>query len=396
MTRARPVIAVALFAAALAAVAQERSVAPGINDPFKTPDVKEFQAKFEVESREVYAAREKIVAAVGLKPGTVVADVGAGTGLFTRLFAKAVGPSGQVYAVDIAPKFLEHVQKTSREAGLRNVTPVLCSADSVDLPPASVDVAFVCDTYHHFEFPERTLASLHRAIKPGGKLVVIDFVREPGKSSDWVLKHVRAGQDVFEREIAAAGFGDRRPVTGLLNENYMVVFTRSAGAPVPGEKAVSPAVPGFGAVVPLPGAAVPLPGAAEPVAKGTKVVFDVTAAGKDGAPPPGLVRAATLLNLAAASGLKAGDVEVVVVLHGDATIESMTDAARGPTGPPPAGGRLIDALGRAGAKVLVCGQSLARKGYDPAGVRPGVVVAASAVTAVANLQARGFAYIPAH
>ena len=128
----------------------------------------------------MYAAREKVAAAVGLKPGMVVADVGAGTGLFTRLFAKAVGPTGQVYAVDIAPKFLEHVRATSRGAGLRNVTPVLCSPDSVDLPPAAVDVAFVCDTYHHFEFPERTLASLRRAIKPGGKLVVIDFVREPG------------------------------------------------------------------------------------------------------------------------------------------------------------------------------------------------------------------------
>lgn len=389
MTRSRPALAAVLFAAGLAAVAQERSVAPGINDPFKEPDVKGFQTKFEVESREVYAAREKVVAAVGLKPGMVVADVGAGTGLFTRLFAKAVGPAGQVYAVDIAPRFLEHVQKTSREAGLRNVTPVLCSADSVDLPPASVDVAFVCDTYHHFEFPDRTLASLHRAIKPGGKLVVIDFVREPGKSSDWVLKHVRAGQSVFEKEIEGSGFGGRLPVTGLLKENYMVVFTRAAAAPDPGVKAVSPAVPGFGAVVPLPGAA-------EPVAKGTKVVIDVTAAGKDGAPPPGLVRAATLLNLAAASGLKPGDVEVVVVLHGDATIDSLTDAARGMTGHPPVGGKLIDALGRAGAKVLVCGQSLARKGYDPGGVRPGVVVAASAVTALANLQARGFAYIPAH
>lgn len=223
----RTLLGLCLFALGTWGVAaQEKSVKPGINDPFKDPNVKGFQTKFEVESREVFAQREKIVAACELKPGMVVADIGAGTGLFTRLFAKEVGPNGQVYAVDIAPRFLEYVQKTSRDAGLRNVTPVLCSPDSVDLPPNSIDVAFVCDTYHHFEFPQRTLASLHRAMKPGGRLVVIDFVRIPGKSSEWTLGHVRAGQEVFEKEIAEAGFTKSNEVKDLLKENYFVVFAK--------------------------------------------------------------------------------------------------------------------------------------------------------------------------
>src|SRR6186713_581729 len=76
----------------LAARAQEKSVKPGINDAFKDPNVSEFVGKFEIESREVFTARDKVVAACGLKPGMVVADVGAGTGLYARLFAKAVGP----------------------------------------------------------------------------------------------------------------------------------------------------------------------------------------------------------------------------------------------------------------------------------------------------------------
>ena len=229
MTRTRPAIGLVLLVfTALAVAAQEKSVRPGINDPFKDPDVKEFQDKFEVESREVYTQREKIVAACKLKPGMVVADVGAGTGLFTRLMAKEVGRDGQVFAVDIAPKFLEHVQKTSRDAGLKNVTPVLCGPDSVDLPPNAVDLAFICDTYHHFEFPERTLLSLHRAVKPGGRVVVIDFHRVPGKSSDWTLKHVRAGQEVFEKEIASAGFEKTDEVKDLLKDNYFVVFTKPA------------------------------------------------------------------------------------------------------------------------------------------------------------------------
>ena len=209
--------------------AQEKSVKPGINDPFKDPDVREFVGKFEGESREVFAARDKVVAACELKPGMVVADVGAGTGLYTRLFAKAVGPDGQVLAVDIAPKFLTHIQKTAREAGLRNVTPVLCNPDSADLPPASVDLIFVCDTYHHFEFPERTLTSLHRALKPGGRLVVIDFIRIPGQSREWVLNHVRAGQDVVEKEIASAGFRKTGEVKDLFQENYFVAFEKAAG-----------------------------------------------------------------------------------------------------------------------------------------------------------------------
>ncbi|HEY2784429.1 MAG TPA: methyltransferase domain-containing protein [Fimbriiglobus sp.] len=230
MNLARTTVALALFASvSWTVVAQEKSVKPGINAPFKNPDVKDFQSKFEVESREVYAKRDKIVAACNLKPGMVIADVGAGTGLFTRLMAKEVGPDGQVFAVDIAPKFLEHIQKTSRAAGLQNVTPVLCNQDSVDLPANSIDLAFVCDTYHHFEYPKRTLASLHRAFKPGGRLVVVDFIRISGKSSDWILNHVRAGQEVVEKEIAAAGFEKTGAEKNLLTENYMIEFVKPTG-----------------------------------------------------------------------------------------------------------------------------------------------------------------------
>jgi ubiquinone/menaquinone biosynthesis C-methylase UbiE len=218
-------LAVAVCAAV---VAQEKSVRPGINDPFKDPDVEKYAKTFEGESREVFTQRNKVVAACGLKPGMVVADIGAGTGLYTRLFAKEVGADGQVYAVDIAPKFLEHVQKTCREAGLKNVTPVLCNPDSVDLPPNSIDVAFICDTYHHFEFPEKTMLSIHRALKPGGRVIVIDFHRVPGKSREWVLGHVRAGQEVVEKEIASVGFKKADEVKELFTENYFVVFTKTA------------------------------------------------------------------------------------------------------------------------------------------------------------------------
>jgi len=205
--------------------AQEKSVRPGINKPFENPDVKEFLGKFEVESREVFTRQKQIVAACKIKPGMAVADIGAGTGLFTRLFAKEVGPKGKVYAVDIAVKFIEHIEKTCRHAGIKNVTGIVCTADSVKLPANSIDLVFVCDTYHHFEFPFKTMASIHKALRPGGQLVVIDFRRIEGKSSEWVLNHVRAGQEVVTREILSSGFR-KIGEENLLKENYVLRFEK--------------------------------------------------------------------------------------------------------------------------------------------------------------------------
>jgi len=205
--------------------AQEKSVRPGINKPFEKPDVKEFTGKFEVESREIFAKRQEIVAACKLKPGMTVADIGAGTGLFTRLFAKEVGPSGKVFAVDIAPQFIEHIEKTCKAQDLKNVVGIVCKQDSTELPANSIDLAFICDTYHHFEFPFKTMASIHRAVRPGGQVVLVDFHRIKGKSSEWVLNHVRAGQEVFTKEILAAGFRQVREEK-FLKENYLVRFEK--------------------------------------------------------------------------------------------------------------------------------------------------------------------------
>ncbi|MEN9555713.1 MAG: hypothetical protein RLZZ232_1999, partial [Planctomycetota bacterium] len=162
--------------------AQDKSVRPGINDSFRDPDPQQFTERFEIESREVFAKREAILKALSLKPTDVVADIGAGTGLFTRLFASNLGPEGRVIAVDIAQKFLDHIEVSCRERNLRNVETLLCRDDSTELPPNSVDVAFICDTYHHFEFPNKTMASLRKAMKPGGRVIVVDFKRIDGES----------------------------------------------------------------------------------------------------------------------------------------------------------------------------------------------------------------------
>ena len=226
----RSIVAVAI--AALAALAhaplcgQEKSVHPGINREYeKNPDAKKFAESFETEGREAFRFRKRILAACRLKPGMNVADVARGSGLFTRLFAQEVSPGGTVYATDIAANFLKHIDEACKEAGIKNVKTVLAKADSSGLPPNSVDAVFLCDVYHHFEYPQKTLASLHAAMKTGGRLIVVDYRREKGKTPEHIMKHVRAGQEVVIREIEAAGFKLRREES-FLTDNYMIEFER--------------------------------------------------------------------------------------------------------------------------------------------------------------------------
>ena len=205
----------------------ESSAKPGVNAEFLKPElqVTQWVERFEREGREIYDQREAIATAVGLRPGMSVADIGAGTGLFTPLFAEAVGPRGEVYAVDIVPDFIKHIEQRAAAAGMNNVRAVLCTERSVELPPNSVDVAFICDTYHHFEFPQSTMKSLHRALRPGGEVVLVEFKRIPGVSSEWTMNHVRAGQEVFEPEIEAVGFRKVGEVD-LLKLNYFARFRK--------------------------------------------------------------------------------------------------------------------------------------------------------------------------
>jgi SAM-dependent methyltransferase len=211
------------------APAPEASVHPGINDDFLDPglSIEQWMSRFEVESREIFAQREPIARALGLKPGDAVADVGAGTGLFMSPFAAEVGPQGKVYALDISPVFVQHLTARARELGLPQVEPRLCRQDSLDLPSGSIDKAFICDTYHHFEYPRHTMESLRDALRGGGEVLIVDFERVPGVSRDWVLEHVRCGKADVIAEVESYGFDlvEELHVPGLA-ENYALRFRR--------------------------------------------------------------------------------------------------------------------------------------------------------------------------
>jgi predicted methyltransferase len=192
--------------AAHAELNESPAVGPDMNAYYHGADYERWRDIFESDGREVYDRRFRILEALDLEPGQRVADVGAGTGLYTMLFADSVGPSGKVYAVDISESFVEAIAARADEAGLGNIVPVLGQQTSTELPPASVDLVFTVDTYHHFEYPRAMLASIREALVPGGTLVIIDFRREPGFSNRWIMGHVRAGREEVIAEVEQAGF----------------------------------------------------------------------------------------------------------------------------------------------------------------------------------------------
>lgn len=230
MRRLASLLSVILLAACAAAPA-EQSVKPGINEDYTNPslDVDKMVARFEAESREIFARRTAIARAVGLTPGMAVADVGAGTGVFTDFFAKDVGAEGRVYAVDLAPKFVSLLRERAAARGLAQVTAVQCTERSAELDAGCADVVFLCDTYHHFEFPRATMGSIHRALRPRGRLVVVDFERIPGVSRQWTLDHVRIGKQEVIAEVESFGFRLLEECDVGLKENYFLRFERTGG-----------------------------------------------------------------------------------------------------------------------------------------------------------------------
>lgn len=217
--------ALAVLGMASLSRAQETDVAPTINQTFKDENLNldGYVASFSSEGREAYTARAEVVKAMKLKPGQAVADVGAGTGVYTRLFAQAVGPDGKVFATDLAPKFLTYIAANMAKDGLRNVQTVQAGDRGTNLPTASVDVLFHSDVYHHFEFPMTMNADIRRTLKPGGQLYVLELHKTGSR-----LTHVRAPKDVVIAEIEKSGFKlvEDMKIPGL-QESYLLHFRKA-------------------------------------------------------------------------------------------------------------------------------------------------------------------------
>ena len=110
------------------------------------------------------------------------------------LLGDAVGPDGVVYAEEVVDRFSRYIAERAEHEKRTNVVSVLGTETGIGLPPRSVDLAFLCDVYHHFDRPNAMLASIRGALRDGGELFVVDFIREPGRSPEWVFEHVRASE----------------------------------------------------------------------------------------------------------------------------------------------------------------------------------------------------------
>jgi len=204
---------------------QEENVRPGINNSYYDADFEQWVNTFESPGREVYDKKNIILQTLQIQPGMKIADIGAGTGLYTIPLAQQVGTTGLVYAVDISENFVKNVNLRAEKKGLHNVLGHVNSQTEIGLPKNSIDLAFICNTYHHFEYPITTLKSIYQSLGSEGKLVIIDYKREPKISSSWVMGHVRADTDKVIKEVESVGF---KLVNkhNVLKKNYFLSFKK--------------------------------------------------------------------------------------------------------------------------------------------------------------------------
>ena len=135
-------------------------------------------AWLERDEREKEERGDLLLRELDLRRGMAVADIGAGTGYYARRMAPLVGSGeggGVVYAVDVQPEMIQMLSDLAKKANLTNIKPVLASTQEVNLPDASIDLAIMVDVYHELEFPYEVMQNVVRALKPGGRVVVVEY-----------------------------------------------------------------------------------------------------------------------------------------------------------------------------------------------------------------------------
>ena len=157
-------------------------------------------AWLERPEREAEEMPGKLVAALGLKPGDRVADIGAGTGYITRRMAPAVAPSGAVYAVEIQQEMLDALTNRLAGVGITNVIPILGAVDDPKLPAGALDLIVMVDVYHEFDHPHEMVRAMCRALKPGGRLVFVEYrLEDPAVP---IKRLHKMSQEQVRREMA--------------------------------------------------------------------------------------------------------------------------------------------------------------------------------------------------
>ena len=177
------------------------------------------QWAYEGINRDQWQQPEKVIAALKLRPGDQVADLGAGSGYFTFKLAKAVGPAGKVYAVDIDQEMIDLIAQRVQKESLQNVETVVARADDPQLPTTGVDLIFTVNTYHHIGERIAYFKSLQKYLRPSGRIAVIDFDRRAWLEG--LLSHYTPNEFI-KREMEQAGYSLQQELDFLDRQSFLI------------------------------------------------------------------------------------------------------------------------------------------------------------------------------
>jgi arsenite methyltransferase len=184
-------------------------------------DSKAYIALLDDPARDAYQKPHEVIMSLGIKVGETIADIGAGSGYFAFRFSHHVGENGRVYAVDINPDMILHMNRRIRELGVKNMVTVLAAPDDPLLMDNSIDRFFICETWHHIQDKSRYLALIKKMLKPTGQVIMIDFRK--GDLPVGPPDEMKIAREEVIRQMEAAGFRLQKENT-FLPYQYFLVF----------------------------------------------------------------------------------------------------------------------------------------------------------------------------
>ncbi|HKO31611.1 MAG TPA: methyltransferase domain-containing protein [Nitrospiraceae bacterium] len=185
-------------------------------------DIKQYLEHLDSEERDQYQKPRQVIEALNLKPGLAVADLGSGSGYFTRRLIEAVTETGKVYAVDVEPEMLKYTEESVVHMH-RSYTAefILARPDNPKLPYESIDLLFLCNTYHHLEERAKSFSDAKSSLKPGGRIAIIDFYNDERSGDLGFPKHHLVPRDTVIAELTKAGYRLVREHTFLPRQYFL-------------------------------------------------------------------------------------------------------------------------------------------------------------------------------
>ncbi len=223
MKRTAVILALALAGGLQAQVAQDA------NKGYQTEQQRQSVAQsLDAANRDETQKPRELVQAAGIEPGMTVADIGTGIGYMLPFLSRRVGAAGHVIAEDIFDDFLAAAKQRVQNQKLTNVTLVKGTETDPNLPEGQVDVALALDVYHHFDYPEKMLAAIHKALRPAGMLVIVEYYkRESAMPNGRALTHIRLDMADLIKEVEANRFHLVMEKEHVRNVQYMLVLEKN-------------------------------------------------------------------------------------------------------------------------------------------------------------------------